>query len=400
MSKIWLVFKHEYTRHVLRKRFILAVLSFPLMALVMVVASFLAVRAGYDGRPAGIIDQSGLFANAKQLPVTEDAFMPNIQFRSYPDEAAAQVDLENQTLQAFFIVEPDYLESGKVRMIALDSPGEQVQSDFEDFLVMNLLASKPQDVADRIIKGNTMTIKNVGGSREMEDNNFLAIVVPIIAGVLFMVAINTSGGYLLQAVVEEKENRTMEIMITSISPNQLMAGKILGNLSVGLTQVLVWVLGGLLAVNLIIRANPELALGSMITPSYFWLILATFLPSFVMVAAMMAALGSTVTETREAQQIAGWFTLPIFMPLWFISNIMTYPNGPLAMFFSFFPLTAPLTLPMRAVLTEVPAWEIAVTIGVLLLTAVAAIWFASRAFRLGMLRYGKRLAWKEIFGRA
>lgn len=400
MSKIWLVFKHEYTRHVLRKRFILAVLSFPLMALVMVVASFLAVRAGYDGRPAGIIDQSGLFANAKQLPVTEDAFMPNIQFQSYPDEAAAQVDLENQTLQAFFIVEPDYLESGKVRMIALDSPGEQVQSDFEDFLVMNLLASKPQDVADRIIKGNTMTIKNVGGNRAMEDNNFLAIVVPIIAGVLFMVAINTSGGYLLQAVVEEKENRTMEIMITSISPNQLMAGKILGNLSVGLTQVLVWVLGGLLAVNLIIRANPELALGSLITPSYFWLILATFLPSFVMVAAMMAALGATVTETREAQQIAGWFTLPIFMPLWFISNIMTYPNGPLAMFFSFFPLTAPLTLPMRAVLTEVPAWEIAVTIGVLLLTAVAAIWFASRAFRLGMLRYGKRLAWKEIFGRA
>lgn len=400
MSKIWLVFKHEYTRHVLRKRFILAVLSFPLMALVMIVASFLAVRAGYDGRPAGIIDQSGVFADAKQLPVTEDAFMPNIQFRAYPDEAAAQVDLENQTLQAFFIVAPDYLESGKVRMVALDSPGEQVQSDFEDFLVMNLLASKPQDVADRIIKGNTMTIKNVGGNRAMEDNNFLAVVVPIIAGVLFMVAINTSGGYLLQAVVEEKENRTMEIMITSISPNQLMAGKILGNLSVGLTQVLVWVLGGLLAINLIIRANPELALGSLITPSYFWLILATFLPSFVMVAAMMAALGSTVTETREAQQIAGWFTLPIFMPLWFISNIMTYPNGPLAMFFSFFPLTAPLTLPMRAVLTEVPAWEIAVTIGVLLLTAVAAIWFASRAFRLGMLRYGKRLAWKEIFGRS
>lgn len=400
MSKLWLVFKHEYTRHVLRKRFILAVLSFPLMALVMILAGFLAVGAGYDGRPAGIVDQSGLFSNPLQLPIEEKEIMPSIQFQSYPDEAAARVDLDNKTLQAFFIVEQNYLETGKVRMIALDSPGEQVQSDFEDFLVLNLLSKKPQDVIDRITKGSTLTIKNVEGSREVADNNFLAVIVPIIAGVLFMVAINTSGGYLLQAVVEEKENRTMEIMITSTSPNQLMAGKILGNLSVGLTQVLVWVLGGLAAMDLLIRANPELALGSMVTPSYFWLILATFLPSFIMVAALMAALGATVTETREAQQVAGWFTLPIFMPLWFISNIITYPNGPLAVFFSFFPLTAPLTLPMRAVLTEVPAWEIILTISMLILTAIAAIWLASRAFRLGMLQYGKRLSWKQIFGRA
>lgn len=400
MSKLWLVFKHEYTRHVLRKRFILAVLSFPLMALVMILAGFLAVGAGYDGRPAGIVDQSGLFSNPLQLPIEEKEIMPSIQFQSYPDEAAARVDLDNKTLQAFFIVEQNYLETGKVRMIALDSPGEQVQSDFEDFLVLNLLSKKPHDVIDRITKGSTLTIKNVEGSREVADNNFLAVIVPIIAGVLFMVAINTSGGYLLQAVVEEKENRTMEIMITSTSPNQLMAGKILGNLSVGLTQVLVWVLGGLAAMDLLIRANPELALGSMVTPSYFWLILATFLPSFIMVAALMAALGATVTETREAQQVAGWFTLPIFMPLWFISNIITYPNGPLAVFFSFFPLTAPLTLPMRAVLTEVPAWEIILTISMLILTAIAAIWLASRAFRLGMLQYGKRLSWKQIFGRA
>lgn len=400
MSKVWLVFKHEYTRHVLRKRFILAVLSFPLMALVMILAGFLSVGAGYDGRPAGIVDQSGLFSNPLQLPVEDKEFMPSIQFRSYPDEAAARVDLDNKTLQAFFIVEQNYLETGKVRMIALDSPGEQVQSDFGDFLVMNLLSKKPQNVVDRITKGTILTIKNVEGSREVADNNFLAVIVPIIAGVLFMVSINTSGGYLLQAVVEEKENRTMEIMITSTSPNQLMAGKILGNLSVGLTQVLVWVLGGLAAVNLLIRANPDLSLGSMVTPSYFWLILATFLPSFIMVAALMAALGATVTETREAQQVAGWFTLPIFMPLWFINNIITLPNGPLAVFFSFFPLTAPLTLPMRAVLTEVPAWEIALTIGILIITAIAAIWLASRAFRLGMLQYGKRLTWKQIFGRA
>ncbi len=400
MSKIWLVFKHEYTHHVLRKRFIIALLSLPLMAIVFIVAAFLAVRADYDGRPAGIVDQSGLFANAQQLEVKKSDLMPNIQFKAYPDEASARVDLDARTIQALFIVSPDYMESGKVRMIALDSPGDQVQNDFEDFLVKNLLAGKPADVSKRITQGATMIIKSVEGSREMAEDNFLAILVPLFAGILFMVSINTSGGYLLQAVVEEKENRTMEIMVTSLSPGQLMAGKILGNLSVGLTQVVVWALAVLLAVAALTRAMPQYAIGSMLNPSFFWLMLATFLPSFIMVAALMAAVGATVTETREAQQVAGLFTLPIFMPLWFISIIMMHPNGGLAVAFSLFPLTAPLTLPMRAVLTDIPAWEIVLTILLLILTAVGAIWLASRAFRLGMLRYGKRLTWKEIFGRA
>lgn len=400
MNNIWLVFKHEYSRHVLRKRFIIAVLSVPLMALVVIAASVLAARSGYDGRPAGYIDQSGLFANAQQLPVEEDAFMPAIQFRAYTDESTAQADLEKNDIQALFVIAPDYMQTGKVQMIALDSPGSQVQSDFEDFLVANLLTGKDPNVVKRLTQGSNLKIKNIEGSREMSDNNFLAVLVPIIAGVLFMVSINTSGGYLLQAVVEEKENRTMEIMVTSISPAQLMAGKILGNLSVGLTQVVIWVLGGVAAINLLTRANPELSLGGLITPSYFWLMIGTFIPSFIMVAALMAAIGATVTETREAQQVSGLFTLPIFLPLWFISVIMSHPNGVLAKVLSFFPLTAPLTLPMRAVLTDIPAWEIVATISLLILTAVVAIWFASRAFRLGMLRYGKRLSWKELFGRA
>ncbi|GAP14027.1 ABC-type Na+ efflux pump, permease component [Longilinea arvoryzae] len=400
MSKLWLVFKHEYGHHVLRKRFLVALLSLPLMVVVMIGATFLAVRLDYDSRPAGYVDQSGLFTNARQLEVKKSDFTPKIQFHLYSDEASAQADLNNKTIQALFIIAPDYMKTGNVKMVALDSPGDQVQSNFRQFLVMNLLASKPKDLAARITQGANLIIKSVEGSREMAENNFLAILIPLIAGILFMVSINTSGGYLLQAVVEEKENRTMEIMVTSLSPNQLMAGKILGNLSVGLTQVVVWALCGLVAINFLTSAMPEYSVGSLLNPSFFWLMLATFLPSFIMVAALMAAVGATVTETREAQQVAGLFTLPIFLPLWFISVIMMHPNGGLAVAFSLFPLTAPLTLPMRAVLTDIPVWEIVLTIGLLILTAVGAIWVASRAFRLGMLRYGKRLAWKEIFGRA
>jgi ABC-2 type transport system permease protein len=400
MSKIWLVFKHEYTRQVLRKRFLIALLSLPLMLVVMIIASLLAVRSGYDGRPAGIVDQSGIFRNPQQLELKKSDILPNIQFEIYPDEVAARTDLENKVIQAFFIISPDYMETGDVHMIALDSPGDQVQTDFREFLVKNLLTSQPKEIAERIMKGTNLVIKNIEGNREMEEDNFLVILLPLVAGILFMVAINTSGGYLLQAVVEEKENRTMEIMITSLSPNEMMAGKILGNLSVGLTQVVVWALVGLVGINWLTRTMPQLSLEGMLEPAYFWLMLATFLPSFIMVAALMAAVGATVTETREAQQVAGLFTLPIFMPLWFVSIIFRYPSGGLAVAFSLFPLTAPLTLPMRAALTSVPAWEIILTISLLILTAIGAIWFASRALRLGMLRYGKRLTWKEIFRHA
>jgi len=122
----------------------------------------------------------------------------------------------------------------------------------------------------------------------------------------------------------------------------------------------------------------------------------TFLPAFIMIAALMTMVGATATEAREAQQIAGLFSLPIAIPFWFIAAIMENPNGPLAIGFSFFPFTAPMTLPLRSMLTNLPVWQIGLSVGLLFAAAAASIWLASRAFRLGMLRYGKKLTLAEI----
>ncbi len=113
----------------------------------------------------------------------------------------------------------------------------------------------------------------------------------------------------------------------------------------------------------------------------------------------MAAIGSTVTESREAQQISGFFSLPIFIPYWFISSIMSHPNGPLAQVLSFFPLTAPVTISLRAAFTTIPTGQLVLNIAILFLTAGIALWVAARTFRLGMLSYGKRIRLKEIFSR-
>jgi ABC-2 type transport system permease protein len=227
----------------------------------------------------------------------------------------------------------------------------------------------------------------------------MTIILPLLAGILFMIAINTSGGYLMHAVVEEKENRTMEVIVTSISPNQLIAAKTIGNLAVGLTQLVIWILFVLILMPLVKYFVPSI--GNMgVDPTSILLMAAVFLPAFVMVGALMAAVGATATESREAQQIAGLFTLPIVVPYWFVSAIMLSPNSPLSVGMSLFPLTAPVALPLRAAFTTIPIWQTALTISLLIICALGALWIAGRAFRLGMLRYGKRLAFKEIFSRA
>jgi len=127
--------------------------------------------------------------------------------------------------------------------------------------------------------------------------------------------------------------------------------------------------------------------------------LAALPAAFVMVAALMAMVGATATETREAQQVAGLFTLPLFVPYWLITPLIESPNSPLAVGMSLFPMTAPVTLPARAAFTLVPAWQSALSLGLLYLAAFGSLWLAGRAFRLGMLQYGKRLKLAELFRR-
>jgi ABC-2 type transport system permease protein len=177
-----------------------------------------------------------------------------------------------------------------------------------------------------------------------------------------------------------------------------MVGKIFGNLSVGLTQLVFWALTGAGGVALVMWLFPEVG-GTGLDFSFLGLMLLTFLPAFVMIAALMAMVGATAGEARDAQQIAAVFSIPIAAPLWFLAILIEQPNHPLAVGLSLFPFTAPATLPLRAVLTNLPAWQIAVSIGLLVLSASGSVWLASRAFRLGMLRYGKSLSLRELLQR-
>ena len=188
----------------------------------------------------------------------------------------------------------------------------------------------------------------------------------------------------------------MEIVVTSVSPTELMTGKVAGNLLVGLTQLVIWILFAVIGLVLIPRFFP---VGQMpqIDLINLLLISAIFLPAFVMVSAAMGAVGATATEAREAQQIAGWFTIPLTIPFWFINAIMLNPNGAVSTAMSLFPITAPIALPMRAVFTTVPVWQIVLSVTLAWVLAIFMLWLSGRVFRLGMLRYGKRIRLREAF---
>jgi ABC-2 type transport system permease protein len=400
MTKIWHIIKYEYTRHVFQKRFLFSLLSLPALVIVMIGVVLLIAFFSIEKTPVGYIDLSGVLDDPVRETQESTIFNPVIEFLPYSSEQQAKADLEDGKIQAYYILPESYPNQLDVRLIYLEEPDSEIQGQFASFVFQNLSMFKDLDpqILERLAEGNTITLKALDGSREMQQDQWFLFVSPFIVGIMFVIVLLTSGGYLLQAVVEEKENRTMEIVITSVSPRQLMTGKIIGDIGVGLTQLVIWLVFGWLALKIGGQFLPFLSDFSL-PAGYVGLLLLVLLPSFVMIAAIMAAIGATMTELREAQQFQSLITLPMMIPFYISSSIMMNPNSSIAIILSYFPLTAPLTIIMRMGFTTIPTWQIGINIAILIIFAGLAVWFAGRAFRLGMLQYGKKLSFKEIFSK-
>jgi ABC-2 type transport system permease protein len=398
MSRIWLVAAHEYRRHVFNRRFVFGLLSVPLVILLLVGLVFLVIGMQTDTHAIGYVDASGLLANPVPGPKPEWPDKP-IQFLAFADETAARAALDAGKIQAYYVLPPDYLKTGELRVVHLTPVKDSSRRSFYDFLGANLLRNTDPVVAARLVKGTDLTVTSADGSRSLGGENWFSFLVPMIAGIGFIIAMFTSGGYLMQAVVEEKENRTMEVVVTSVTPNQLMAGKILGDTAIGLTQIGLWILFIVIPI-LIGRSSLKFLQGIQLSSQSLVVLLLIMLPSFVLVAALMATIGATVSEAREGQQMTGLVSLPIWIPYMLFGLIMGNPNSPAAVVLGTLPLTAPVTMLVRDGLTILPAWQIGLSAAVQILAATGAIWLAGRAFRLGMLRYGQRLRWGELFARS
>jgi ABC-2 type transport system permease protein len=397
MIKILHVAWHEYRRHVFNKRFLMGLLSVPLVAVVMVGLIFLIISMETNTTPIGYVDYSGLLTDPLPAPIPEkpDKPVPMVPFTTEADAGSA---LDAGQIQAYYILPADYLSAGKLTLVSMGDVKSPARGQFYDFLTVNLLRGTDPQVATRLVEGGEVVVVSADGSRTASGDDIFSILIPMIAGIAFIISMFSTGGYLMQAVVEEKENRTMEVIITSVSPNQFMAGKIIGDISIGMTQILLWVAFIALLVALASKSLDFLQ-GIRIAPQTLILLVAIMFPAFVMVAALMAMVGATVAEAREGQQVIGFISLPVYLPYMLMALFMGNPNSPVAVVLSLFPMTAPLTMLIRDGLTILPIWQIALSSGIQIACAVAAVWLAGRAFRLGMLRYGQRLKWREVFAR-
>ncbi|MDW8227953.1 MAG: ABC transporter permease, partial [Anaerolineales bacterium] len=348
--------------------------------------------------PLGYVDQSGLLADPLPAPEPEEPYKP-VPLLPFETEADARSALEAGQIQGYYVIPADYETTGRLTAVYNDEISIPAREQFYEFLAVNLLRGLDPAVVNRLLEGSEVVVLSPDGSRVAAQNTFLNFFLPMLMGIAFIIAMFTTGGYLVQAVTEEKENRTMEVIITSVSPGQFMAGKILGDIAIGLTQIVVWVLFGALIV-LGGRSSLEFLRSVQIAPQTIWLTILIVLPSFVTIAALTAAIGAAVTEAREGQQVIGILVLPVWIPYMFMFTLMTNPNSPLAVTLSMLPFTAPLTILIRDGMTILPAWQIALSAAIQVATAAGSLWLAGRVFRLGMLRYGKRLRLREVFGKS
>ena len=394
---LWKVARFEYSRIVFRKRFILVLLS-PILILVLTgLASMITVFSVLNKKPVGYVDLTGRIEEFVMQGENAGRFDTEVELRAFPDESSGRAALDAEQLEALYIIEEDYFETGRVRMTAYQIPDDEVQEAMEDLLRQNLAALQPEDIAVRLLEGSELEVIDNGEKVEGAGLGLISqIAVPMVFALLFTVIIGVTSGYMLNAVVDEKTNFTAEILLTSVSPTQLMAGKMIGNLAIGLTQLLVW--GGipLLAIGVAAAYFPILAFLE-IDAGLVWVSFGLVILGVLQISALLTVLGATVAESREAQQVSSLITFVFMVPYFFLSKLMFEPGSTAAVVLSIFPLTAPLSMPFRMSSSSVPVWQIIFSFGLSLAAVAGMIWLAGVAFHRGILQYDRRLRLKELF---
>jgi ABC-2 type transport system permease protein len=247
-----------------------------------------------------------------------------------------------------------------------------------------------------VFEGPNITVKDIVSHREFSKDSIVNIILPFAASAFFFVTTMFVANYMLGVVADEKENRTMEIMVTSLTPGQLIGGKATGLMAAALTQLFIYVLAVVIGLKL---AAPHITeLQQVVVPwTYLGVVGLFFVPAYGLVAAVMVAVGGAVTEVQQGQQLAGVLNLFFMLPLFLMGVMFGNPGHPALVFLTLFPTTAFMTISLRWGLGTIPLWQLAVSWVLLVATTLFMIWVAARIFRAGMLRYGQPLSLKGAF---
>ena len=330
---------------------------------------------------------------------TQQGRVDLLQLRTLDDATKA---LLAGDIDEYFVIPPDYVSTGVVRLYTLKKqlePPADITTAIKNFLLSNLLAGKvPAATVDRVEAPlNLVTTRlTETGAVAPEQGGFGNLIIPVVFSLLLSLSIIFSSSYLLQGLGEEKENRLIEILLSSVSARQLLTGKVLGIGAAGLAQVGVWVISTPLLLSLASSTFGGFTSTIRLPAAFLVLAVVYFILGYLLFAVLSAGIGAISSNSREGQQLIAIFTLPVFIPLWFMSLLMLLPNNPIWVILTIFPITAPVEVMIRFGVSEIPAWQLVASIAALVLSIIGILLLTIKVFRTHLLMYGKRVRFREI----
>ncbi len=403
LRQVALVARREYLRTVRRRGYLLGTLLLPLGFALYLGLSALAASAFSSAVPD--VDAPLLVANRSALSLGADPASPNV--RVVPEAEARSTVESGGALEAYIVAE-DYLATGHVERVSTNGGGLQLDAIARHEVQNAQLAAYLRravalggdlsaEETERLIRPVQLSEQPIGGGAPAAGRlGPASFAIPYAFSTLFVLSIFITSGYLLQSVTEEKENRVVEIVLSSVPALPLMSGKIIGLGAAGLSQVLVWLASALVALPLAgsrlpgldaVRLGPEIVLVAVL---YFVL-------GYIAYGAIFSAIGALAPGTREAQQYSGFFGIFAVIPLIFTAIFLTDINSPIVTALSLFPLTAPASVLQVVVLAPEPPWPmIAVSLALLAAFTVLATIASARVFRATLLLYGMRPSIRQV----
>lgn len=394
MKKTWLIARHEFLTTIRRIGYILFTISFPVLAvlgmLIYLGVTYWVVSPPPEEQKIGYVDNTGMF--------NEYTSADGVVFIPYDTNDEAKEALLSHEVSEYFTIPEDYLETGLIKRYTtqreLELP-EGTMARMEDFLVANLLSGEVSEElierAQKPLLPMSVRLDPETGERIAPENWFVAFALPYGFGLLFMMSLFVTSGYLLQGVSEEKENRLIEILLSSVSARQLMSGKVLGLGAAGLLQIAIWLLTAFVLVAVAPISGLSIPIG-IILPCIIYFILGYLL--FGTVWTLLGSIGSTARESSQWTMIV---VMPAIVPIMLISLFITNPDHVIFTVLTLFPFTATITAVMRLSVGALPTWELLLSIAILIASILGAIWLAARVFRTFLLMYGKRPSFAEIW---
>ena len=400
MSKILAVFLFEFRSTVRRRSFQISTAAFPLViiTIILVVTILSTINAGADEESTllGYVDRWG------KLPTQSPA---GSRMVPYSSEEAARSALLDEDIEAYFVIPADYVETGLVQEYST-SESSIFNANAESAVLKILLVQAlveghvPESVADRLqspLRIERARLTAEGDAALKERDTFSRFLVPYIFGLMLLMSIFMTSGLLVQAIAEEKQSRTVEILLSSVSAFTLITGKVLGLGAAGLLQIIIW----LLTARVLIFAGESLVPlpldAIVIEPAVMVVILLFFILGYLFFATLLAAIGAMATTPHEGGQMSAIVIVPGVVPYMLLAVIINEPDGHIARILTFIPITAPITAMLRLSASTIPWADFGVSLLILVFSIGGGLYLSARVFRAFLLLYGRRPGLREIW---